>query len=66
MTLKQYIGLGVIVLGTFCLLFAGYILIWGETYLLGTSVNRLEALVPAILGSIFFKQGISLMKTSNS
>lgn len=65
MNIKQSIGLSVIILGTVCLLFAGYVFVWGETHLLGTSVNRWEALVPTILGSIFFKQGISLMKTSS-
>ncbi len=64
MNIKQILGLIIIVLGTASLIFAGYIFIWGEIQVFSNTVNRLQAIVPAVLGSLFFRYGIKLMKSS--
>lgn len=53
MNIKQILDLIIIVLGTVSLILAGYIFIWGEIQVFSNTVNRLQAIVPAVLGSLF-------------
>lgn len=63
MRLKQILGIVIIVIGLIFSGFGAYVLTMGETMLFGSPVNRWEALVPLVLGLIFFSSGISLVRS---
>jgi uncharacterized membrane protein len=63
MKLKQILGIIITVIGILCAGFGAYVLMQGETNLFGSPINRWEALVPLILGLIFFSAGVSLVRS---
>jgi threonine/homoserine/homoserine lactone efflux protein len=64
MELKQIMGITITILGMLCIGFGAYVLMMGETQLFGSPINRWEALVPLILGLVFFGSGVSLVRSS--
>lgn len=65
MDTSKFFGIVLTLLGIFLLLFAGYAALNGGGYLLGMAMSAWGALVPFILGTIFFASGIKLIKATN-
>jgi hypothetical protein len=62
MNLKRTFGAILTILGIVCLLWGSYAFLNGGGSVGDVSVNQISAVVPFILGLIFFFTGISLIK----
>ena len=62
MNLQKIVGLVLLTLGTVALIFAGFTVLRGGGHLFGTGVTPWGALVPFVIGCIFFTSGIRLIR----
>jgi membrane-bound ClpP family serine protease len=62
MDLKQTFGAILTILGIIGLIYGAYLFLAGGGSLAGMPVDRFSALVPFVVGLIFFFSGISLIK----
>ncbi len=61
MDIKKFFGIFFTLLGTGLLLFSAYAFLEGAT-LFGTEINQVKALIPTILGFIFFGAGVKFIR----
>ena len=63
MSLQKIFGTILTLLGITILIFAGIAALQGGASLFGLAISQWEAIIPFILGLIFFTSGIKLIKT---